>query len=280
LHNATSSRDNGFPIVIHADDFGETTSITDGIRRAIEAGILTSTSIMANMPATAYALQSVRSLAAQASFGVHLNLCEGRPLTLTATLNDASGEFHPKRMLIRRALSGMLSLGELQREIAAQIALIRDAGVSISHVDGHKHLHQLPIVSTAVANVLPRFRIKRVRVTRFQSFAALGKAGTLLRELAAWRAARIFRKAGLHSPVRTLDLGEILQKGFGRRGPRSLVDARGAVELYCHPVLAESIAEKPGSHQRSQELDYLLSAQFRELLDQVGARRVSYWEVG
>ena len=280
MHDATSRSDSGFPIVIHADDFGETISITDGIRRAIEAGVLTSTSVMANMPATAYALQSVRPLAAQASFGVHLNLCEGRPLTLTATLRGTNGEFHPKRMLIRRALSGMLSLGELEREIAAQIALVRDAGVAISHVDGHKHLHQLPIVSTAVANVLPRFRVKRVRVTRLQSVAALGKAGTLLRELAAWRAARIFRSAGLLSPVRTLDLGEILRKGFGRRGPGSLVDARGAVELCCHPAVAEPVAEKPSSHRRSQELDYLLSARFRELLEQVGARPVSYWEVG
>ena len=280
MHDAISRSDNGFPVVIHADDFGETTPITDGIRRAIEAGVLTSTSIMANMPATAYALQSVKALSGRASFGVHLNLCEGRPLTRTATLNGAGGEFHPKRMLIRRALSGMLSLGELEREIAAQIGLIRDAGVRISHVDGHKHLHQLPIVSTAVANVLPRFRIGRVRLTRLKSVAALGKAGTLLRELAAWRAARIFRSAGLHSPVRTLDLGDILRKGFGRRGPGSLVDSRGAVELCCHPALAESIAGKPSSHQRSQELDYLLSAQFRELLEQVGARRVSYWEVG
>ena len=280
MHDASSRNDPGFPIVIHADDFGETTTITDGIRRAIEAGVLTSTSIMANMPATQYALQAVKPLVGKASFGVHLNLCEGQPLTLTATLRSTTGEFHPKRTLIRRALSGMLSLRELEREIAAQIALIRDAGVTISHVDGHKHLHQLPIVSTAVANVLPRFRIGRVRVTRLQSLAALGKSGTLLRELAAWRAARIFRRAGLHSPVRTLDLGEILQKGFGRRGPGSLVDARGAVELCCHPAVAGPVVEKPSSHRRSQELDYLLSAQFRELLDQVGARPVSYWEVG
>jgi predicted glycoside hydrolase/deacetylase ChbG (UPF0249 family) len=98
--------------------------------------------------------------------------------------------------------------------------------------------------------------------------------------LAAWRAARIFRRAGLHSPVRTVDLGEILRKGFGRHGPGSLVDARGAVELCCHPALTEAATEKPSSHQRSEELDYLLSARFRELLDQARARPVTYWEVG
>jgi predicted glycoside hydrolase/deacetylase ChbG (UPF0249 family) len=271
---------NGFPLVIHADDFGETVAITNGIRRGIEAGVLTSTSIMANMPATAYALDRVRALAGYASFGVHLNLCEGRALTRGRTLLDEQECFPPKRILIRRALSRKLSLTELEREIAAQIAFVRDAGVPISHVDGHKHLHQLPIVSTAVANVLPRFGIERVRLTRLKRLDALGKAGTLLRELAAWRAARIFRRAGLQSPVRTVDLGDILSRGFGRRGPGSLVDARGVVELCCHPELPGEAAAKPGSHQRSQELEYLLSPRFRELLVEIQARPVSYWEVG
>jgi predicted glycoside hydrolase/deacetylase ChbG (UPF0249 family) len=270
----------GFPLVIHADDFGETVPITNGIQRAIEAGVLTSTSIMANMPATAYALERVRPLAGHASFGVHLNVCEGRPLTHVRTLMNAEGEFHRKREIIRRALSGKLALADLEREISAQIELVRDAGVAVSHLDGHKHLHQLPIVSTAVANVLPRFGIGRVRLTRLHTLAALGKAGTLLRELAAWRAARIFRRAGLQSPVRTVDLGHILNRGFGHRGPSSLVDARGVVELCCHPELAGSAPSKPSSHERSRELEYLLSPRFRELLLEIQARPVSYWEVG
>lgn len=271
---------NGFPVVIHADDFGETVAITNGIRCAIEAGVLTSTSVMANMPATEYALRRVRALAGRASFGVHLNVCEGRPLTRSRTLVDARGNFHPKRIIIRRALAGALLLAEIEQEIAAQIALVRDAGVAISHVDGHKHLHQLPIISQAVANVLPRFSIKRVRLTRLQTLSAFNKAGTLLRELAAWRAARTFRRAGLCSPVRVVDLGEIMRRGFGQRGPRVLVDKRGAVELCCHPELPAGAPGKPSSHQRSAELDYLLSPRFRELLERIQARPVSYWEVG
>ena len=272
-------------MVIHADDFGETVPITEGIRRAIEAGVLTSTSIMANMPATEYALGRARALTGYASFGVHLNVCEGRPLTATRSLTDERGAFYPKRLVIRRALTGKLSLAGLEQEISAQIALIRDAGVLISHVDGHKHLHQLPVVSAAVANVLPRFAIGRVRLTRLQTLAALGKTGTLLRELAAWRAAGVFRRAGLHSPVRTVDLGEVIKKGLGRRGASTLVDERGPVELCCHPELPDSAshathAAKPSSHHRSEELEYLLSPQFSALLQQIQARPVSYWEVG
>ena len=277
---AGARRSNEFPLVIHADDFGETIAITNGIRRGIEAGVLTSTSVMANMPATTYALAGIPVLAGRASFGVHLNLCEGRPLTPGGSLVDEGGVFYPKRVLIRRALSGKLSLADLEREISAQIAFVRDAGVPISHVDGHKHLHQLPIVSTAVANVLVRYGIGRVRLTRVRKLARLGKVGTLLRELAAWRAARIFRRAGLQSPVRVVDLADILDRDHGRQGSPSLVDERGVVELCCHPELPSASASKPSSHERSRELEYLLSSGFRELLIEARVRLVSYWEVG
>src|SRR3979490_372494 len=104
----------GYPLIVHADDFGETAEITDGIGQSIEAGVVTSTSIVANMPATQYALRRVRSLAERASFGVHLNLCEGRPLTRGLSLVGSDGEFHGKRALIERAVLGKLSLCELE----------------------------------------------------------------------------------------------------------------------------------------------------------------------
>src|SRR5882762_1461648 len=83
----------GFPVIVHADDFGETIEITNGIRAGIEAGVVTSTSIMANMPGTAYALRLAPVLADRASFGVHLNFCEGAPLTAGGTLVGKNGQF-------------------------------------------------------------------------------------------------------------------------------------------------------------------------------------------
>ena len=105
--------------------------ITEGICLAIGAGVVTSTSVMVNMPATAEALRRIPQLTRQASFGVHLNLCEGRPLTRGATLVDANGTFLRKRALAARALTRGLSLQDLEAEIAAQIAVLRDTGVRV-----------------------------------------------------------------------------------------------------------------------------------------------------
>ena len=43
-------------LIIHADDLGETVEITRGIFECIDAGLVTSTSMLANMPATDFAL--------------------------------------------------------------------------------------------------------------------------------------------------------------------------------------------------------------------------------
>ena len=267
------------PVIVHADDFGETVDITSGICQAIEAGVVTSTSVMVNMPGTAEALRRAPQLARQASFGIHLNLCEGRPLTAGPTLMDETGRLLRKRTLAARALTGKLSLPELEAEVAAQIGVLRDAGIRVSHLDGHKHLHQLPIVCAAVANVLPRFGIERVRITRLASWRRLRGATTLAREIAARHAARVFARAHLRSPLCTVDLRDIVAGD----GLSPLVTPRPGgslpVEICCHPGTPAADADKPGSHRRSDELEYLLSPQFRVVLAASGAALVSYWRV-
>src|SRR5665213_766927 len=96
----------GNGLIVDADDFGETEQITLGICAGIDAGVVTSTSIMANMPATDFALAKARALSQRASFGVHVTLCEGRPLTSARSLTDAAGNFVSKRQLFLRSITG------------------------------------------------------------------------------------------------------------------------------------------------------------------------------
>jgi len=229
------------------------------------------------MPGTDAALPRVAALSERASFGVHLNFCEGRPLTPGPSLVDERGVLHAKRALFLRALRGQLSPTELEAEITAQIARIHDAGVRISHVDGHKHLHQLPIVRTAVAKVLPRFGIERVRVTRLRHLAAARKPATLVREALAWQADRTFRRARLRSPARVVDLQAIMRPANGSSLARSVTE--GPIEVFCHPGTQRADIEKPGSCVRFEELTFLLSPRFQALLSASRARMVSYWDV-
>jgi predicted glycoside hydrolase/deacetylase ChbG (UPF0249 family) len=268
-------------LIVHADDFGETADITEGICRAIEAGAVTSTSVMANMPGTADALLRIPRLAGRASFGAHLNLCEGFPLSRTWSVIDPDGRFAGKRVLAARALTGRVSPQEVEAEIAAQIGLLTDAGVRVSHLDGHKHLHQLPVVCAAVANVLPRFAIERVRITRAAKARAVRGASGYARELLARRAARIFAGARLRSPQGTLDVRDLMGDAdcLARATSARQSATSTILELCCHPGTVAADRDKPGSHQRARELEFLLSEEFRHLVRSSGAALVDYWRV-
>lgn len=266
-------------VIVHADDFGETVEITLGICAAIEGGAVTSTTIMASMPGTVDALNRVTALSTRASFGVHLNLCEGRPLTRGGTLVNERGEFHRKRELFWRAMSGRLAAADVEAEVTAQIGRIRDAGVRLSHVDGHKHLHQLPVVAGVVARVLPRFGIERVRLTRLRRPGVLRQPAALVRELLAVSAAAKFRNARLRFPWRVADLQAVMAMNDTESVARTLQEWRGPVELFCHPGTAKADVDKPGSCARYAELQFLLSPRFRELVAQHRLRLVNYWEV-
>jgi len=265
-------------LIVHADDFGETEEITRGISAGLEARVITSTTIMANMPGTQFALREVRRFDDSISFGLHLNLCEGFPLTHCPTLTGSDGAFRPKRQLALRALAGMLSPQELDREVQAQAGLLADAGVRLSHIDGHKHLHQLPAVRHAVVHAARRFSLERVRRSLAGPAARRGGPATLAREVLAWRAGRLFAQNRLRYPARLVNLTELERAKDPGRGAALLAEGQ-VIEVFCHPGTERADVEKPGSCDRSAELRFLLSERWRELLKLSGRKAVNYWQV-
>ena len=270
---------NVHPLIIHADDFGETEQITLGICEGIDAGLITSTSIMANMPATDFALSRVASRSDRASFGVHITLCEGRPLTRAPSLVDAGGNFCSKRQLFIRSMTGQLRLSDVEAEIDAQVERIAAGGVRISHLDGHKHLHQLPTVCRAVANVARRRGVERVRLAAMHHIAGYSSPSSAMRELLSWHAGRVFRQSQLRFPSRLVDIGVCMAATERPEPWARLAKGPGIMEVFCHPGTALADREKPGSCRRSDELEFLLSARMRELLTTGGATLVNYWSV-
>ncbi len=273
-------------LVVNADDFGETEPITAGITECIEAGAVTSTTILANMPATRRALAwaAPRSRDRRASFGVHLNLCEGTPLTAARSLVDSSASFRNKRAQAVCALLGRLDPDDVAQELRAQIDLVRDAGVEISHLDGHKHLHQLPGVGAVVARLAAELGIERVRCTieAGSSPPGTGPAGALsraARQRLARRFSREARARGLRHPARTVALAQVMAVA-GDDARAALLRAPGAAtEMFCHPGDARADADKPGSARRHDELRFLTSGALPRLCALAGVRLASFWDV-
>lgn len=155
-------------LILNADDFGASEETLQATIECFEAGALTSATIMVGMDQTEAALEYARAHP-DLDFGLHLRLVadgDARPLAgadAVPGLVDGAGRFLPTRKLRLLALRGRLQAEQLEREIAAQLDVLVRAGIPISHVDSHRHVHKLPQIAAALGRTLPRYGITKVR---------------------------------------------------------------------------------------------------------------------
>ena len=136
-------------LIVNADDLGLTPAVNRGVVRAFQSGIVTSTSLLV----TGSAFEDAVALARQnpeLDVGLHLALVEERAVLgpdVLPTLVDETGRLpRTSAEFIRRAILGGINWLEVEREIAAQIALFQETGLRLSHLDSHQHLHMFPPV--------------------------------------------------------------------------------------------------------------------------------------
>lgn len=134
-------------LIINADDFGYSRAVNYGIIDAHTQGILTSTTLMTNMPGADHAYTLGKEYS-DLGIGIHLTLTCGRPLLDNHyTLVDPDGNFkklHHYQKLFH------VDEEELYREWKAQIEAFLASGLRPSHLDSHHHVNTLP-------GILPTF---------------------------------------------------------------------------------------------------------------------------
>ena len=153
-------------IIVNADDFGYSKVINQAIMTCLDRGLISSTTIMANMPGFDEACELAISGRYADRVGIHLNLTEGQPLLSDLQSNtalcDASGQF-------RRFRPRILSKSDrrmIAAEVEAQILRCRGAGLRLTHADSHQHVHNEPLVLLAIQPVLSRLGIRNLRISR------------------------------------------------------------------------------------------------------------------
>jgi hopanoid biosynthesis associated protein HpnK len=232
-------------LIVNADDFGLTAGVNRAVIEGHERGIITSATLMANMPGFDEAARLAR---AHPSLGVglHFNLTQGRPVAEAAqvhSLTNARGEFlGTGAMVAWRSLAGGLRTEEIRAELRAQLEKARAAGIQLTHIDSHHHIHALPQVFAAIARVLPECGIRAVRLPqeRWRGAAASPKiikqsvvAAGLAQLCRADRA--LLKSAGLRAADAFFGLA---RTGCWTKDWLLDVVARlpdGVSELMCHP---------------------------------------------
>jgi predicted glycoside hydrolase/deacetylase ChbG (UPF0249 family) len=225
-------------LIVNADDYGLTRGVSRAILHAHRQGIVTSTSVLAVAPgfeATAPWLRDTGGI----GVGAHLAVVGEDPPLLTAlevpTLVDGQGRFAPSwRAFLARMATRQIDPDDLRLELGAQVERLQQAGLALTHVDTHQHLHLWPGVAEVVLDLAVESGIPAVRVTRS---ASLSPVGLLVRRLSSVLARRAGQRGLRHTGAGSgldhagrLD-GERMRRTIARLGAGGAATA----ELGTHP---------------------------------------------
>lgn len=159
-------------LIVNADDFGYSEAVNRAIVNAFQFALLTSTSIMANMPGFDQAVELVHQHSPlQHKIGVHLNLTEETPLSpeilSCSRLCGKEGRFSYDRY--RDGALFRLSRrerGAVHAELRMQLERVLTAGIRPLHLDSHHHVHTEWAIAPLVGELARTYGIRRIRLAR------------------------------------------------------------------------------------------------------------------
>lgn len=278
-------------LIVNADDFGLHQAINRGIIHGHAAGCITSTTVMPGAPAFDDAVE----LAARhpgLGVGVHLTLVGEKPVAGAAavpTLVDAAGRFpasYPQ--FLTRLLQGRVNLAEVRLELTAQVERAVAAGIHITHLDSHQHLHVFPGIIDIVLDIAVSHGIKAIRIPD-ESMVFTGgypfTVGRLLGRTGLSSLARLARRKAAKRAVAVPDhffgmlAGGNMQEQYLQTIIAGLPD--GTSEIMIHPGAddAELSLAQGWSYNWQAELSAVTSPAVQRLLAQGGIQIVSFREL-
>jgi hopanoid biosynthesis associated protein HpnK len=275
-------------IIINADDFGLSEPVNNAVAKAHTEGVLTSATIMANMPAADEAVKIARKLPGL-GVGVHLNLSEGAPLSKDSSIEcllNIDGEFALSVLKLSvLSIAGHKIRNAIRTELAAQIQWILDKGLTPTHLDSHYHIHTLPPIFPIVCDLARRFEIPAVRF-RFEPKDLCRMPWPLPAEGGRQRArtGRIMARINRLQDSRFLKTDAFL--GIAHKGKIdvsffkavTLYSSARTAEVMTHPGLADTAGpdETKRQHQQRLELEALCSERTKQHFDDAAIRLVHY----
>ncbi len=278
-------------LIINADDFGLCPGVNFAVRDAHLQGLLTSATLMSNMP---YAEQAAE-IAGQMpnlGIGVHLNLTEGKPLTMGGNaeiLVNADGLFaRSANQLAVKSLFSSRFRAAIAAEFEAQIRWLIDKGIQPTHLDSHKHIHSFPGIYPIVCSLAGRYRIPAIRnvfeprAVSFPPWPAPSKGGRqrakLLRFMATVNRRQNADFIKTHQLYGVAHTGKIDLAFFETFAENA---SCGTAELMTHPGYRHGLDECKTRlvEQRVAEQEALCSGLIKQMLNNAGVRLMHYGQL-
>lgn len=230
-------------LIINADDFGLSKSISDGIINGIKGGYITSTSVMANMPYAEYGIKKAIDYDIKC-IGLHINLTVGKPIIKNNNLVNKEGVFYYNREQIENM---NLTYEDAFNEIMAQIEIIKtysDGKLKIDHLDTHHHVFDNSNIKQAIIDISNNMNIP----IRNDSLSSVKSPDVLYKDFT----------------IKNVNI-ECLKEMISKYKEKDIV-----VELMTHPGFIDEYTKSITSYlNRERELEVLKESKRLGLFDEV-----------
>jgi chitin disaccharide deacetylase len=274
-------------LVLNADDLGLTSSLSEVVVALRAEGLVTDTSLLTCGEAFDGAARALLSHGI-ATTGIHLCIVGveapvSRPADVPTLVRG--GRFRSGWPSVAAAASaGRIRVRDVEHEWEAQVVRALDAGLRVTHLDSHQHLHLLPTLLPIAIRLARRFDVAYIRApgterTAKWASAGLGAAGKA-RLLSAFgdRARRMIHTVGLPVPPVAIGLADAGRMTFERwtRLLASLPD--GTYEAVLHPGTGDggTASRYRWEYLWDEEARVLRGEELRSLFARSGVRTLSF----
>ncbi|MEM9277375.1 MAG: ChbG/HpnK family deacetylase [Pseudomonadota bacterium] len=266
-------------LIVCADDFGLNGPVNEGVLALLQKKRLNAVSCMMVGDAIEHGAVELLKMREEVSMpfqtGLHLTFTEYAPLEPISTVAP-DGQFPSVGSLLLKSHLARIDREEVKQEVMRQLDRFQEVfGHKPDFLDGHQHVHVLPIFREIVVELSKSRLAERgwVRSCRQPLASILGNRISIMRTALISRLSTGLRKSLVSNDIRTNDLflgvnDFTAGQGFGdqmRKWLNRTADFDGKTVIMCHPATepehASSIHDPIAAH-RPHELSYLLSDQF------------------
>lgn len=275
-------------LIVTADDFGLAPEVNDAVEIGYRSGLLTAASLMVGAPAADAAVACARRTPGLA-VGLHIVLVDGDPVLDPCKipgLVDGAGRLRTDLARLGAELAfSERRRAELRLEIEAQFEAYRLTGLTLDHVDVHKHFHLHPIVSREIITIGAAYGMRVLRVPT-EPWSILDRIEPTQRTV------EHFAIRALSAPLRTRVQAASLVSSdavFGQVWSGGLTPARmqgllaelppGLIEIYAHPATSNQFRGGVAGYNYKAELEAICSAASVTAFNRSGAGATSYAEI-
>jgi len=282
-------------MILCADDYGISSSVSSAIRELIKQKRISATSCMMTSEVIESEIHSLKNMNADIDIGLHLVLTNDLPVISNFRLKKSNllsknGHFHSFKLFWFQCLIGTIDKCGIEAEIKAQVMRFLELfGHYPDFIDGHQHVQQLPVVRDALIAVVSELDLRQtyIRSGNIRAKTYVTKEIDLPMKIGSFLIAYYGYFLSKKLQYYNVATNKYLYGYYNYNGSKSF---KQVFEVYlklspqhndiffCHPGLVDSLLIMKDSlvDERVNNYNFLLSDAFVQLLYQYGISLNTY----